>query len=348
MKKLLTVLLLIITIIQPSRVFAQSQITTADNNISRINTDIANLKNSLNSSTIANLKSKMDAALITKNNAAIPVNERYNEYVAESDNEKAWDTEALNLTTNQSQTAIKTEISNIGTALSNPATVFKIAGVSIVAVGGALVCMATAPVCAAALGYTATAVGTAFTVNGIKVVTTQSNIFGTPVSDSDWARAVLFLPIDVVGTGLSAMELKATLTASLGATKAENLIATATRGMGEEASLAKGEIANVVKASRVVKIGEYIEGVGTVTEKIPGSVTGFTQHGLERLIERGLSQEIVKQAVFKPLVVLKQSGGTMYYLTKDVAVILNETGLVVTTYSKAEFLPKIINLLNRI
>jgi hypothetical protein len=73
-------------------------------------------------------------------------------------------------------------------------------------------------------------------VNGVKVITTGSNIFGTPVSDSEWGTAVLMLPVDIVTLGVSGLSLKAGLRVTLGAEEVEKIGAMLVRGGAVERS----------------------------------------------------------------------------------------------------------------
>lgn len=95
-------------------------------------------------------------------------------------------------------------------------------------------------------------------------------------------------------------------------------------------------------------MGQDFGKLGQVVENIPGKITDVTKHGELRLKERGLTMEILNRTVANPLVTLKQSGGTTYYLTKEAAVVLNEAGAVVTTYSAKEFMPHVLDLLNKL
>jgi hypothetical protein len=64
------------------------------------------------------------------------------------------------------------------------------------------------------------------------------------------------------------------------------------------------------------------------------SVTGFTNHGINRAIERGVSPSAILDAVKNPTQILPQPGGTTMYVGRGAVVILNSSGSVITTWGQ--------------
>lgn len=61
-----------------------------------------------------------------------------------------------------------------------------------------------------------------------------------------------------------------------------------------------------------------------------------TQHGIDRMSERGVTQGMVNKWV-KNGKVLQQTSGNYAYITKEGVVILSKDGRLITTYPKAKF-----------
>jgi len=76
----------------------------------------------------------------------------------------------------------------------------------------------------------------------------------------------------------------------------------------------------------------------TATTESGTSITGFTRHGIERVIERGVSPQAILDAVRNPTLVIKavdQAGRVSYkYLGKEAVVVLNKLGQVITAWPK--------------
>ena len=81
---------------------------------------------------------------------------------------------------------------------------------------------------------------------------------------------------------------------------------------------------------------------------IGGKISGYTSHGLDQKITRGVASKTIMDTVTNPLIIVQQAGGKLLYLTSEAAVVLSKTGQVITTYGKNDFLPHITNLLNQI
>ncbi|MBI4501464.1 MAG: hypothetical protein HY700_09915 [Gemmatimonadetes bacterium] len=78
-----------------------------------------------------------------------------------------------------------------------------------------------------------------------------------------------------------------------------------------------------------------LRGVGG--KVVAGRIAGFTKHGLNQAISRdgvGVSSRGILDAVRNPLSVVAQAGGKMLYIGQDASVVLNQAGLVVTTWAR--------------
>ncbi len=109
-----------------------------------------------------------------------------------------------------------------------------------------------------------------------------------------------------------------------------------TMGIGGEANIAKG-----------LRLGEGFGSLGRVVENRSAAISGFTEHGLNQTIQRGVSPQALLNTVKNPLVTLEQKGGTTYFLTQDAAVVLNNVGKIVTTYTNKEFNTQVSSLLKK-
>ena len=107
--------------------------------------------------------------------------------------------------------------------------------------------------------------------------------------------------------------------------------------------------------SSSLKVGAKVGKLGKIVKPTSGKITGFFRkyaekpyHGLDRIIERGVSPEILQDTVLAPLIKFQQSGGKMLYLSKQAGIVLDNTGKVVTAYSSKQFKPFIKNIINKI
>lgn len=66
--------------------------------------------------------------------------------------------------------------------------------------------------------------------------------------------------------------------------------------------------------------------------RVAADITGFTKHGINRAISRGISPASLHDAVVNPLQILPQANGTTQYVGRDAVVVLNPLGRVVTTW----------------
>lgn len=66
--------------------------------------------------------------------------------------------------------------------------------------------------------------------------------------------------------------------------------------------------------------------------RLAGDITGFTKHGINRTINRGVSPSAMHDAVTNPIQILPQPNGTTQYVGRGAVVVLNPLGHVVTTW----------------
>ncbi len=97
----------------------------------------------------------------------------------------------------------------------------------------------------------------------------------------------------------------------------------------------------------------YANGTSKVVQPPFLNITGISHanpkdpfHFLNRAIERGASPSLIVETVRSPRVVLQQSNGKYLYLTDQAAVVLDQSGAVVTVWTRAEFESKILSILN--
>ncbi|MCW2317658.1 hypothetical protein M2322_003222 [Rhodoblastus acidophilus] len=122
--------------------------------------------------------------------------------------------------------------------------------------------------------------------------------------------------------------------------------------LGGEALLAPaasaiGPVADVVGDSAGL-LGENFGKLGTVVGKPELEITGFTTHGINQAITRGVMPQNILVTVNKPLIVLRQSAGQYLYLSNEAGVVLNPAGRVMTTYPASKFGPKVTGILRAI
>ena len=84
------------------------------------------------------------------------------------------------------------------------------------------------------------------------------------------------------------------------------------------------------------KFGTQLGRLGTLTPNNKPAIKGLTQHGLQRMAQRGVSKALA-QKIINTGYAVAQSGGKILYFTKEGVVVLTETGKVVTAYSSAYF-----------
>ena len=86
------------------------------------------------------------------------------------------------------------------------------------------------------------------------------------------------------------------------------------------------------KPSYGTKLGK----IGTLTRNTKPTIKGLTQHGIQRLSERGMSKALAQKIVTKGYAVAQNSGKVLYF-TKEGVVVLNAAGQIVTAYTSKYF-----------
>ena len=86
----------------------------------------------------------------------------------------------------------------------------------------------------------------------------------------------------------------------------------------------------------VPKIGSQIGRLGKLVKSTKPAIKGLTRHGLQRMAQRGVSQNMA-QSIVRSGHAIAQSGGKTLYFTQAGVVVLNKAGEVVTAYSSKFF-----------
>ena len=86
-------------------------------------------------------------------------------------------------------------------------------------------------------------------------------------------------------------------------------------------------------------LGKNFGKMGTVVTKPKGlEITGYSNHVLKKLKERGLTEKAAKSIVSKPMFVLEQrNGGAYAFVSGKGVVVLDKNGNVVTAWSVNDF-----------
>jgi hypothetical protein len=93
------------------------------------------------------------------------------------------------------------------------------------------------------------------------------------------------------------------------------------------------------------QIGQSFGKLGTVVENPGIELKGFTPYGLNRFIERGMTEEMITETLANPTLVLEQSAGQYLYLSSQAGVAISPEGQVITTYPASMFDPNIQEIL---
>ena len=121
-----------------------------------------------------------------------------------------------------------------------------------------------------------------------------------------------------------------------------------------------GVISSAIKIvqnkEQIFKAGTSFGKLGTVINNASGKITGFARvvngkvsyHGLDQIISRGVTPEVLRDTVLNPSVRLQQSGDNILYLTQRAAVVLNNSGQVVTAYASKYFEPHVMEIIKLI
>jgi predicted double-glycine peptidase/ElaB/YqjD/DUF883 family membrane-anchored ribosome-binding protein len=314
------------------------QLTVAATNSSAISVEISALRANIVTANSA-IKREIDILKSEIDTLSAEIAAQQSEIANEANNEKSWDDSAEIGATQDLRYAPANAINDANAYIrQNPWQAAKIGGVAILVAGGTVICVATAPVCATAMWYVGTVSGGYFVVDGVKVITTWSNIFGTPVSDSEWGTAVLLLPVDILTLGLSGQALRAWLVAKYGTQWAENIWATLVRGWQAEKAMAV----------------EAIKAADVWMRPVPGWITVngifYTEHVMARMAPEGYryiasNGELLIWRWIPPSVVQNA-------LKNGVKVIGRELGTIELTYDNiflvvSADLKKIITVMKR-
>jgi len=121
------------------------------------------------------------------------------------------------------------------------------------------------------------------------------------------------------------------------------LVGGVTAGAGKAFSLWRaGALAG--RAGALAADGGTLE-VGAVTRygtliKNPGiKITSFSKHALDRMVERGITREMMEGIVTSGKT-LPRGGGRYLFVNEEGAVVLSRTGRVITTWSRTQFEPQ--------
>jgi len=93
-------------------------------------------------------------------------------------------------------------------------------------------------------------------------------------------------------------------------------------------------------------LGQSFGKLGTVVENPELDISGFTDHGINQVISRGVSPGDLLGTVNNPSVVLQQSGGQYLFLSNQAGVVLNPAGQVITAYPSSMFGPGVLNIMS--
>jgi len=83
--------------------------------------------------------------------------------------------------------------------------------------------------------------------------------------------------------------------------------------------------------------GQNFGKLGTVVKNPELDINGFTKHGIDQTITRGVSPQNLLSTVNNPTVVLQQSGGQYLLISDQAAVVLSPGGQLITTYPSSMF-----------
>ncbi len=84
------------------------------------------------------------------------------------------------------------------------------------------------------------------------------------------------------------------------------------------------------------KYGMDLGKIGTLTRNTKPTIKGFTKHGFDRMVERGMSKTMA-QKIIKNGYAVSQNSGRVLYFTKQGVVVLNSAAEIVTAYTSAYF-----------
>lgn len=94
-----------------------------------------------------------------------------------------------------------------------------------------------------------------------------------------------------------------------------------------------------------VNFGKTYDRLGTVIQKPDIEITGFTKHGINQTISRGVTPQNIISTINNPSVVLQQTRGYLY-LSRQAAIVVNLNGKIVTVYPSSMFDKNIWSILS--
>lgn len=95
-------------------------------------------------------------------------------------------------------------------------------------------------------------------------------------------------------------------------------------------------------------VGQDFGKLGVGVDKPNIGISELDEHAIQRMAERGISSAEMEETVADPLIVLQQVRGRFYYLSDNVAVVLNRKGRVIATYPASEFDAKVRDVLDHV
>lgn len=92
-------------------------------------------------------------------------------------------------------------------------------------------------------------------------------------------------------------------------------------------------------SSTLAQYGDDFGKMGTYVEKpdIKIDWTQITQHALERLLQREMTQEMVNEIIENGKVLAQDNGSKFAFITKEGVAIVSETGKLITAWTNKEF-----------
>ena len=99
---------------------------------------------------------------------------------------------------------------------------------------------------------------------------------------------------------------------------------------------------------QTLKIGKDLGNLGKIIQNSSQKIEGFTSHGLNQTISRGVTPRLLINTTKNPLVTLQQSGGNILRLSKEAGVVLNKTGKVITSYTSKNFNSNIASIVKSV
>ncbi|MBU1721925.1 hypothetical protein KKG38_04030, partial [Patescibacteria group bacterium] len=101
-----------------------------------------------------------------------------------------------------------------------------------------------------------------------------------------------------------------------------------------------------------INVGDSFGRLGTVINNASGHITGFnhngTYHGIDQIISRGVSPEVILKTVQSPTLRFSARFGRIGYLSKDAYIVLDSSGQVVTAIAQSNFYGTLLQVSNMI